>query len=706
MSMYGTPTSGRPFARPTLDAVDLTQGRERLLAPGVVPLPGLSKQAAELEQVMGIIGGIGSVASGASSLIRTDTAQRRAAQAEADQVAAEEDRRAREYNIGLAEQDATNISTDVGAQIQTGKVTVDPANFGTFVDQIVATRGTLQNKDYQDALRRRVGTMVAREVQQARVVQEQRTQADIFDKLTSRAYTDPSSAPDVVRTLNESFSNLPEGVRFKPVFDAAKRLAEQGSDQYKTVADQLPESYAIDKGILENQYNVAQSRFTAQRAQNAENVIGQYRYGGNYQGALATLQGFVDTGVLDGEKANTIKKGIEEEQRAALAHSFDAADDAAIKSENDAYMNDVRSLIKGGQIYRVQNFKKEITLPSGKPKTIEVSDTKAREEGINKVMFDNAGVANPGPFDIPPATPQNVKLASDNGYVPEGWMRVVGHGYSTLSLNTINDPKSGVPNTALAGYATYNEINSRTQNLVQKLDAMQPEATKFYRMVDTLLGLPEYQGPTGPNIKAAMTDAYRRMQTHGLPDDITQKNLTNAVSTLMDGAWWNNADNRGDASVALRRTADGYITAGMEPKAAIEKASEVLQSNSIIINRRWIGNVDASIQGRDREQLPTMAQDYLKGFETPTQKASALSFKPVSPYNDTDGIYVVDKNGLPVDPYTRTTWREIIDTHRKKQARSVIQDQNSTQSKSELELPGSTSTPQEMYAKSFTSGGR
>jgi len=525
MSMYGTPTSGRPFARPTLDAVDLTQGRERLLAPGVVPLPGLSKQAAELEQVMGIIGGIGSVASGAASLIRTDTAQRRAAQAEADQVAAEEDRRAREYNIGLAEQDATNISTDVGAQIQTGKVTVDPANFGTFVDQIVATRGTLQNKDYQDALRRRVGTMVAREVQQARVVQEQRTQADIFDKLTSRAYTDPSSAPDVVRTLNESFSNLPEGVRFKPVFDAAKRLAEQGSDQYKTVADQLPESYAIDKGILENQYKVAQSRFTAQRAQNAENVIGQYRYGGNYQGALATLQGFVDTGVLDGEKANTIKKGIEEEQRAALNQSKASLVQAREEEIKNAFRAGVGSAIDAGVAWSVPNLKQEITLDDGTKRTVQMTRNEAIDEEMQKRLAPKGGV--------PPITTENITLATNSEYVVPQWKNLFETAASSLgqySLNVSNGKVADQPTAnVLTAFGAYKQMLAmgKADYATRLTDSATIE--KFAtaaRMQQTTNGV---GGGTPVSDVQALLGA---IQSFNAPTKVDEKTLKNAIEDV------------------------------------------------------------------------------------------------------------------------------------------------------------------------------
>lgn len=533
MSRFGTGERAGRTIRSGTPSVPLTGTTETLDAPGLAfQSPSTNNDFAQLSALLGEIGQTANAVAGYESNRQAEQRRLEAEQERQAYLAEQEAKKSEQARRGLVAEKAQPIVAEYGAMLQAGTLDVRGKTLDQVVGEIIAIRWQgVTDPVVLDEARQQVQSGLAAEYQTRLARTAAEAEIQLGKGEAARVFAAPDSIASVVEQRKARNPGMQEADVYVPVYEAAQRMAREGSANFESTLNALPDSsYSVEKSALRAQYQAAKSNQTTLRRQAAEDTIGTYRYQKNYPVALSALQGFVDSGTIDGEKANTIRKGIEEEQAKELNLSKAAvrqAEDNQIKSD---YLAGVASATDAGLPFAVQDLK--VDVPQDDGTTREVAMT--RKEAIDTVM--QRRLAPSGGF--PAVTTENIAYAADRNYAVPQWKDLFSQASLSISAYGL-DLKDGklidqASKNVVASFTAYKQMRAMdrsaymTSLMDDKTIAVFEIAARNQQLVD---------GPGGGNQGADSQAIISAIRQYNNPREVDTKKLASAISDLGPGSF-------------------------------------------------------------------------------------------------------------------------------------------------------------------------
>ena len=593
MSSYGSPSLGAAQRATSLREVQFPGVTERLVSPGVVPLPAVSKEAQILDQVLGVVSQAGATARTAAGYVgQLNDEQRIAAQKEAAD-AERAAKRQEQYDQGQAALHAVPVVSRLGADFRDPAKPI-PQDLLAYAQQVTDQETQGASEAYKAQYLRSVVTGLSQEYEARRTADARATQQDIFTKLSAQAFTNPQGVAGVKQTLDESFGNLPEGVRYRPLYVAAERLAETGSESFKEIAAQLPSSFDLEKSELAAKYAEASTRKQTALRQVAEDDVGSSLYADNYAEALAKVDTYKDK--FGGEWASQKRNAILEKQRSNLKTSLAAVNQARKDSVIANRMGEVRGMILAGRSSDVGDMEVEYDDENGERQKINVEGTKAVKDGFDVEFARLDGIApeNYRPENyVPSFSAPVIDLATKNGYLVPQWKNrfAAVENQMSVAASTMRD---GTPDKASAGpmmiqgYKDYQKIASVNPTYARNIAGEKTAAVFESAMM--LQRFPQIGNDTVVSDQQALLSAIQGVRVQDTLDTTT---LKKSIATLHGTAFWrmlpgtaNEPENAMEIYNTLAPFAS-YLSKGMAPDTAAETAFKMFEGQFVEINGHY-----------------------------------------------------------------------------------------------------------------------
>lgn len=526
MSAFGTADRAGRAVRANTPGIGLTGLQETLSAPGLAFQTGASQSANQLAELQSLIGDVGQTARAATGYLDQQDAIARRQEEEALRQQARSER----LTQGLADMQVAPLAAKYGALVQTGKYSTQGKTLDQVVNdvmQIEFSAGQMSDPVFAEQARRSLTSSLAAEfqTQQAKSIVE--ADATAFKAYEARFVTDPT--PDgIAKTqaeINSNYGYLPESQRVSALLTATERAAKSGSAGFDSLVKALPESYAVEKETLGNQYKAAKQHQATLAQGAAVDAIGSLRYSKNYTGAMDALDTYVRLGTIDGEQANSIRKGIEEEQRATLGQSKLAIRQAEDDQIKTAYRQGVGASIDANIPFAVKDLNVTVQNDDGSTREVTMDREKAIDAEMQKRLSPDGG--------FPAITQKNLELASKNNYAVPQWKELFAQAGSSLTAYTVNlkDGKltDQVAQNVVAAFAAYKQMRSMDQGgYIPKIS--DDKTTAIFEIAarnQQLVG-----GPGGGTPAADAQAVISALRQYNNPRKVDATKLANAIGSV------------------------------------------------------------------------------------------------------------------------------------------------------------------------------
>lgn len=583
--------------RPKNVSVDPVQINQSLDAPGLAVPPPVSRGAqiaSDLERSLGLVGQV------ASQISRTNAAnawEAERAQARLDAENEKINRAVEQHDRALARLDGREFIIQADKDVREGKLKPEPGSGMSmleFAKDIVAKKTEGQPSAYSNEFRDTVEPVLfAALTEHVKELGATATKAnnEILQRgaLVTERSTQLMQMVAAYRLHNPDKTDL-EAKSFL-LIPALTNAAEAGDPKrFEAVSSLLgpefePERRIAAATLAKNQQDdLEESRrsFRNDVARRLNDVFAGK--GGSFNQVESWLESQRGSRIDEATILSEMDR-VRTEKRRVEREASDLQSVTEKQTIADDHLRRATSLADAGLLWSAEGL--DTVTPGG----VEIKMSRA---DTIRVVTSRAmsAIAETSP-DQNTAVDRQMRWASQNAIVPDGWSRTLEAGFSSLSVgDAAATGTASVPKQTVAGFDLYKRMKAKAPGLIVTA-GLDGEAQKFYELAATLQQDSAFAGDD------ARTLVQARMLMSGpgrgqIPE-LKDREIRSAAMSTASRWWKGEATNVGEVAAHIEGLARVKVLAGISPSAAVSQAANEVNKSRVFIGNWSVSLADARL---------------------------------------------------------------------------------------------------------------